>query len=96
MGPSRTLRINEVGAYLGDSHQQAAQMYAEGKLPQPERVHRSAMEARQDRAVDREGVVGDAPLEKATQKLGHGHGARQHHHVESVLLRPGLGPEPGS
>jgi predicted DNA-binding transcriptional regulator AlpA len=32
------LRIRDVGAYLGISHQRADQMFHEGKLPEPERV----------------------------------------------------------
>lgn len=32
------LRIRDVGAYLGVSHQRADQMFHEGKLPEPERV----------------------------------------------------------
>lgn len=34
----RTLRIDDVGAYLGVSHQRADQMFHEGKLPEPEQV----------------------------------------------------------
>jgi hypothetical protein len=32
------LRIRDLAAYLGVSHQRAAQMYAEGKFPEPEQV----------------------------------------------------------
>ena len=38
MNQGRTLRIKDVGAYLGVSHQRADQMFHEGKLPEPERV----------------------------------------------------------
>jgi predicted DNA-binding transcriptional regulator AlpA len=31
------LRIRDVGAYLGVSHQRAEQMFHEGKFPEPER-----------------------------------------------------------
>jgi predicted DNA-binding transcriptional regulator AlpA len=34
----RALRIRQVAAYLQVSHQRVAQRYAEGKLPEPERV----------------------------------------------------------
>ena len=34
------LRIRDVGAYIGVSHQRAAQMHAEGKLPEPAKVDR--------------------------------------------------------
>ena len=34
----RTLRIRDVGALLGVSHQVADQMFHEGKLPKPEKV----------------------------------------------------------
>jgi len=40
MSQGRTFRISDVGAYLGVSYQRAAQMYAEGKLLEPERVDR--------------------------------------------------------
>lgn len=38
--PQGRLRVKDVGAYLAVSHQRAAQMYAEGKLPKPVRVDR--------------------------------------------------------
>jgi predicted DNA-binding transcriptional regulator AlpA len=34
----RTLRVSDVAAYLGVSQQRAAQMHAEGKFPEPERI----------------------------------------------------------
>jgi predicted DNA-binding transcriptional regulator AlpA len=38
MSQGRTLRIRDVAAYLGVSHQRVTQMHAEGKLPKPERI----------------------------------------------------------
>jgi predicted DNA-binding transcriptional regulator AlpA len=38
MSQGRTLRIRDVGAYLGVSKQRADQMFDEGKLPEPDRV----------------------------------------------------------
>jgi len=40
MSQPPTLRIRGVAAYLDVSHQRGAQMYAEGKLPKPDRVDR--------------------------------------------------------
>ena len=39
MSQNRPLRIRDVGAYLGVSHQRADQMFHEGKFPGPERVN---------------------------------------------------------
>jgi hypothetical protein len=38
MSQGRTFRISDVAAYLGVSHQRGAQMYQEGKLPEPDHV----------------------------------------------------------
>lgn len=38
MSQARTFRIKDVAAYLRVTHQRGAQMNAEGKLPEPERV----------------------------------------------------------
>jgi predicted DNA-binding transcriptional regulator AlpA len=38
VSPGPTLRIRDVGAYLGVSHQRADQMFHEGKFPEPEQV----------------------------------------------------------
>jgi hypothetical protein len=35
MSQGRTLRIGDIGAYLGVSHQRAEQMFHEGKFPKP-------------------------------------------------------------
>jgi hypothetical protein len=37
-GQDRTFRIRDVAAYLGVTHQRVSMMYAEDKLPEPERV----------------------------------------------------------
>jgi hypothetical protein len=58
------LRIRDVAAYLRITHLRVTQMYAEGKLPAPEQADGLGpdMEARDDRAVGRAGVVGDAAV----------------------------------
>jgi predicted DNA-binding transcriptional regulator AlpA len=38
MTEAQSLRIRDVGACLGVSHQRADQMFHEGKFPEPERV----------------------------------------------------------
>ena len=38
MSQGSTFRVRDVGAHLGITHQRASQMYAEGKLPEPERI----------------------------------------------------------
>ena len=38
MSGGPTLGIKDIGAYLGVTHQRVTQMYAEGKLPDPEQV----------------------------------------------------------
>ena len=40
MSQNRALRTKDVAAYLRVSHQRAAQMYAEGKLPEPAEIDR--------------------------------------------------------
>jgi hypothetical protein len=40
MGQGRALRVEDVAAYLNVSHQRGTQMYAEGKLPEPDKVDR--------------------------------------------------------
>jgi hypothetical protein len=62
-------------------------MYAEGKLPKPAKLDGVGpmwKPATIERWADRE-MVGDAAVEEATQKLGHG--TPQHDHVDSMPVR---------
>jgi hypothetical protein len=82
MGQGRAFRVKDVAAYLRVSHQRGTQMYAEGKLPKPERIDRIGplwKPARIEQWAEREWWE---TRRWRKRPRSYGHGARQHDHAD--------------
>jgi hypothetical protein len=82
--------LTEIGRYLNVSTERARQVAnTNPTFPAPATDQAPPLESRRGRAVGRAPVVEHATVEEATALADRDrrHGVREHHHVDSVLLR---------